>query len=516
MDYCEGLCWVMKYYYQGCASWTWYYPYHYAPFSSDLVNLGNLKFNFKKGKPFHPFEQLMGVLPALSGGALPPKCFDLMTNPESPILDFYPEDFKIDMDGCRFAWQGVALLPFIDEKRLLDAMESIDSEFTEEEKTRNSFGDDLLFIHKNHSIVQFVLHEDKNFFKSHKILNDNNIEEDKIIYLTNTDDTDNLFGSVSPSTHGAGISALKISTIKFQANIENNQGFCFIFHHPEFPENHIWKSQLLPNVTMPPRKLGDPDFAKDRSYRFGKSQRNMLERSVTKFHDPRYQKTGNDNYQGGDYHGGKGSYNQNNKRPRSEISGGYHKKQQNNNNNNYDNNRNSYNSSKRYNSNSSSSSSSNNYNPYPPNYPPQQYPTGNTGYYNPSHSQPAQHSNYSPFASQYSGNTNAYSMGYGNQQSSAPYNPTSGYSQPNYNSYYQSTNYPPQQQHQQPQQPQQHQQHYPNYPNYPQYNPGAYQYHHTSNTNSGNTNNVNNGNNRNSNNEKDEKNSNSQYYNWNG
>ena len=155
--YVEGLCWVALYYIQGCPSWTWFYPYHYAPFAKDFVKASSVELNFAVGRTFRPYEQLMGVLPAASNHAIPKPFRSLMEEADSPIIDFYPEDFELDLNGKKFRWQGVALLPFIDEKRLLDAMATKYPELTEDEVSRNQVGKDVLVISKKHPSYADIL-----------------------------------------------------------------------------------------------------------------------------------------------------------------------------------------------------------------------------------------------------------------------------------------------------------------------------------------------------------------------
>jgi len=125
-----------------------FFPYHYAPFASDFVDLSDIEFVFPTDtQPFKPLEQLMGaavrpcaqpvvcpgVFPAGSRQHIPPAWQPLLVDAESPIIDFYPENFQIDLNGKKFDWQGVALLPFVEEGRLLDAVAGIYDQLTDDE-----------------------------------------------------------------------------------------------------------------------------------------------------------------------------------------------------------------------------------------------------------------------------------------------------------------------------------------------------------------------------------------------
>ncbi|CAK9827029.1 5'-3' exoribonuclease 1 [Anthophora retusa] len=150
--YIRAIQWNLHYYYNGCCSWSWYYPHHYAPYISDIKDFKDLKLEFELGEPFLPFEQLLAVLPPYSRTLLPSAFQELLTEEQSSILNYYPVDFQTDLNGKQHDWEAVVLIPFIDEKNLLDAMAPLLDKLTPEEKARNKHGPMCLFTYTEENL----------------------------------------------------------------------------------------------------------------------------------------------------------------------------------------------------------------------------------------------------------------------------------------------------------------------------------------------------------------------------
>ncbi|KAG7316429.1 hypothetical protein KOW79_019970 [Hemibagrus wyckioides] len=245
--YVEGLCWVLRYYYQGCASWKWYFPFHYAPFASDFKDIKDMFTDFEKGtKPFKPLEQLMGVFPAASGNFLPPTWRELMMDPDSPIIDFYPEDFAIDLNGKKYAWQGVALLPFVDERRLRAALEKVYPDLSPEEVRRNSLGSDVFFVGKSHPLFDFI-HE---------------------LYRSETQETTEIppelcfgiQGTLSLDEDPIVPDKPVESPVPMLRDIPCSSAVGIKFKDPQYDDNYVFKAVILPGAKIPQKVLKPGDW----------------------------------------------------------------------------------------------------------------------------------------------------------------------------------------------------------------------------------------------------------------
>ncbi|KAK7061504.1 exoribonuclease [Favolaschia claudopus] len=283
-SYIEGLCWVLHYYYQGTPSWHWFYPYHFAPFAADFIDVKDMDITFNIGAPFKPFEQLMGVFPPDSRSHIPTVFHSLMLDKRSPLRgsltkedgsptdDFYPTEFEIDMNGKKMAWQGVALLSFIDEAMLLGAMAKpldflpsderptvdvfpnlpppspSDPPYTqylsESERARNTWGHNSMFACDEHPIYPFY----EQLYAKRK--NQEPVQLD--IKLSQ------FSGSVSPDPTCLPGSTYYSPLPDLKPDIRNDRSLSVIYYFPKQLSPH--RSVLLRGVVKPRRVLSPADL----------------------------------------------------------------------------------------------------------------------------------------------------------------------------------------------------------------------------------------------------------------
>ena len=124
-----------------------------------------------------------------------------MIDPSSPIYDLYGSDAPIDPNGKHLPWLWVLLLPFVDEKRVVQAFNEYKIGLTVDECRRNAFGASLIFLHSSHKLAidsmkqiryRPVEETDEDVLKAVNVQNkDNNllplIEDSSNDYITNNE-----------------------------------------------------------------------------------------------------------------------------------------------------------------------------------------------------------------------------------------------------------------------------------------------------------------------------------------
>ncbi|CAG8704186.1 12817_t:CDS:2, partial [Dentiscutata heterogama] len=177
---------------------------------------------------------------------LPVPFHKLMTSQDSEIIDFYPNDFTIDLNGKRYAWQGVVLLPFIEESRLLKAVESVYPHLEADEIARNALGSEILCFSNKHKLYEelCVLYSLRSNEKPVAL---DPMISDKLVGFVTRDPN-----CIPDSTFCTPLSG------KNTHDIVNDKSLSVTYYLPAKTSSH--KSILLRNVKLDPPMLTREDY----------------------------------------------------------------------------------------------------------------------------------------------------------------------------------------------------------------------------------------------------------------
>ena len=131
-DLCEefyaGLAWCTRYYFKGYKSVSneWYYPYTFAPDLRTLLEHSDQsqdeqlsKISYKPALKQH--EALLAMMPKASKELIEPK-YRKYLEEDSPMIYYYPDEFKEYSVLKRYQWECVPLLPKINLKLLRNVL----------------------------------------------------------------------------------------------------------------------------------------------------------------------------------------------------------------------------------------------------------------------------------------------------------------------------------------------------------------------------------------------------------
>jgi len=136
----ESLLFTMDYYLTSEPAWNFGYDFRCAPLISDLLSYvknvqDTLDTKLEKGTPYKPLEQLYMVIPPQASRLLPKSYKQLMTSIDSPLIQYSPCDFELDVVmGEKFIYSE-PILPALNDKKIIATLNEL--KLTKTELKRN-------------------------------------------------------------------------------------------------------------------------------------------------------------------------------------------------------------------------------------------------------------------------------------------------------------------------------------------------------------------------------------------
>ena len=166
-----------------------------------------------------------------------------MKNPESQIIDMYPTDFAVDMNGKKFEWMGVVLLPFLDEERLHKALANVYDDLNEDERQRNKLGNNILMVSRKSKIYPGM----RDVYEKGMSLAKMSDQSDALIEAK---DNHGIQGSLKPDMGYVHGETFLQSPGSFAPDLTNNFVVSCVYEDPVYPNDYVFKAQMLPGAKV--------------------------------------------------------------------------------------------------------------------------------------------------------------------------------------------------------------------------------------------------------------------------
>lgn len=157
-------------------------------------------------------------------------------------MHFYPKTFKIDLNGKKWAWQGVALLPFVSEKELLSATNPLENKLNDEQKRRNRRGFAQIFVSQTSELGKYLKKNQSDATQSVTINYDQKFDISGTFKRPEDPLPERNYKAIIPQME----------------DIVINRAQCYDYLIPELPADHKFEAKMLPGANLPldivPRK----------------------------------------------------------------------------------------------------------------------------------------------------------------------------------------------------------------------------------------------------------------------